>query len=310
MKSSISVAITIRSFDLAGPAIEKLKENCTISFINKTGVRLSETDLMNVLENVQGVIAGTETFSRRVIHQSGSLKVISRVGVGTDSIDLAAARDQGIQIVTTPNSPIQSVAEHTLALILSALKNIPLYNEQMRKNNQVLSVGSLLSGKIVGIAGMGRIGTRVAEILECLGCHIKYYDPVIARETPSSWERIDSIENLVKYSDILSIHSAPLTNGSPLINAKVLSQANGIILINTARGSLIDEPALITALSSGNVKIAALDVFSSEPYSGKLLTFSQVIATPHVASNTIESRQYMEMEAVNNLIQYFAEEKS
>ena len=302
MKNTPTVAITIRSFDLSGPALKKLKENFTLSFINKTGARLSETDLVNAMGNVQGVIAGTESFSRGVIVHCSSLKVISRVGVGTDSIDLAAARDQGIQIVTTPNSPVQSVAEHTLALILSAMKNIPQYNEQMRRNNHAIIAGSLLSGKTVGIAGMGRIGTRVAEMLECIGCHILFYDPMIARQTPSTWKRMDSIENLVKCSDILSIHSAPQPDGSPLINAKVLSHANGITLINTARGSLIDEQSLISALSSGKVKSAALDVFPSEPYTGKLLSFPQVIATPHVASNTMESRRQMEMESVDNLI--------
>ncbi len=172
----------------------------------------------------------------------------------------------------------------------------------MRKSNHSLTAGSLLPGKTVGIAGLGRIGKRVAEILECLGCHILFYDPMIARQTPSTWKRIDSIVNLVKCSDILSIHSAPQPDGSPIINTNVLSHANGITIINTARGTLIDEQSLISALSSGKVKSAALDVFPSEPYTGKLLSFSQVIATPHVASNTIESRRQMEVESVNNLI--------
>jgi D-3-phosphoglycerate dehydrogenase / 2-oxoglutarate reductase len=310
MKNPPMIAITIRSFNLSGPAFEKLRDNFTISFVNKTGGRLSEADLMAVLGNVQGIIAGTETFSRRVIDQCSSLKVISRVGVGIDSIDLNAAQDRGIQILITPNSPVQSVAEHTLGLILSTLKRIPQYNEQMRRNDHAITAGALLSGKTVGIAGMGRIGTRVAEMLECFGCNIIFYDPVISRETPRSWKRVDSIENLVRGSDIVTIHSAPQPDCLPLINASVLSHAKKIILINTARGSLIDESSLIDALSSGRVKAAALDVFSSEPYSGKLLTFPQVIVTPHVASNTIESRQYMEMEAADNLIRSLAEDNS
>lgn len=302
MKSSIPVAITIRSFNLSGPAFKKLEENCTLSFINKTGERLSETDLMKALANVQGVIAGTEIFSRRVIDQCNSLKVISRVGVGIDSIDLGAAQEKGIRIVTTPDSPVQSVAEHTLALALCVLKNIPRYNEQMRKKNHAVTAGTLLSEKTVGIAGMGRIGTRVAELFECLGCHIFFYDPMVTRQTPSAWKRVDSIKDLVECSDIVSIHATPQADGSPLIDANVLSHANGITLINTARGTLIDEQSLISALSSGKVKAAALDVFPSEPYSGGLLSFPQVIATPHVASNTVESRLQMEMESVNNLI--------
>lgn len=310
MKTPPAIAITIRSFDPSGPAIQKLKEKCTISFINKTGSRLSETGLIAALKGVRGVIAGTEPFSRRLMDQCSSLEVISRVGVGTDSIDSAAAREHGIRILITPNSPVQSVAEHTLALILSSLKNIPAYNEQMRRNNHAIATGSLLSGKTIGIVGMGRIGTRVAEILESLGCHIHFYDPMISRPVPSAWKQFDSIENLIKSSDVVSLHAPPQTDKLPLIDARVLSFANGITLVNTARGTLIDEPALITALSSGKVKSAALDVFSSEPYSGDLLAFPQVITTPHVASNTIESRQQMEMEAVNNLIQYLAEENS
>jgi phosphoglycerate dehydrogenase-like enzyme len=144
-------------------------------------------------------------------------------------------------------------------------------------------------------------------MLENLGCHICFFDPLLSRETPPSWTRLTSLEDLIKNVDILSIHSAPLPDGTPLITNEVLSLAKGIMLINTARGSLIDEESLISALLSGEVKSAALDVFPSEPYTGELLKFSQVIVTPHVASNTTESRSLMEMEAVNNIIQFFRE---
>lgn len=304
MKNPPTVAITIRSFNLSSTAIEKLKENCTISFINKTGARLSETDLINALENVQGVIAGTETLSRSVIDQCSSLKMISRVGVGTDSIDLAAARDRGIQIVTTPNSPVQSVAEHTVALIFSLLKNIPQYNFQVRNSDFTLRPASNLYAKKVGIIGLGRIGSRVATILECTGCKIQFFDPFTKSYIPSSWNRMDALEALMADSDIITIHSTASPSGKPLIEEKLLSHAKkGIIIINTARGSLIDENALITSLESGQVAGAGLDVFSVEPYKGDLLKFSQVIVTPHVASNTIEARMQMEDEAVNNLIE-------
>jgi len=304
MKNLPPVAITIRSFDLSGPALKKLKENFTLSFINKTGARLSETDLIKVLENVQGVIAGTEIFSHNVINQCSSLKVISRIGVGTDSIDLATARDRGIQILTTPNSPIQSVAEHTVALIFSLLKNIPLYNFNLRNGDFSLHPGFTLYGKKVGIIGLGRVGSRVATILECCGCIIHFFDPFIKKNIPHSWKRMDTLEALMADSDIITIHSTASPLGQPLIEEKLLSNAKkGIIIINTARGSLIDEHALITSLESGKVAAAGLDVFAVEPYNGELLKFSQVIVTPHVASNTIEARMQMEEEAVNNLIE-------
>lgn len=307
MKHPVRVAITIRSFDLQGSAYKKLREQYTISFANISGRRLSEEELIAAVTGCTGVIAGTENFSSRVIHQSPSLKIISRVGVGTDSIDLKEAKSLGIHVATTPNSPIQAVAEHTLALLLSSLKRIPQYNEQMHRNNHAVVPGSLLSGKTVGIAGLGRVGTRVAEQLACLGCRISFYDPWFSREKPPAWKQYDSLETLVQDVDILSIHSAPLPEGLPLINDEVLSHAKGITIINTARGTLIDEPALIRSLSSGAVRSAALDVFPSEPYTGKLLEFPQVIVTPHVASNTSESRSLMEMEAADNLIQYLKE---
>lgn len=303
MNHPLRIAITIRSFDLQGPAFKKLQEHCTLSYINTTGKRLSESELISGLSGVQGVIAGTERFSSSVINQCSSLRIISRVGVGTDSIDLVATHSCGIRVATTPNSPGLAVAEHTLALLLSTMKHIPQYNEQMRKNNHTLSMGALLSGKTVGIVGMGRVGSRVAEMLECLGCRICFFDPLYSRDKPATWKRFDSLDVLIENIDILSIHSAPLPGGNPLITNDVLIHAKGITILNTARGTLIDEQSLISALSSGAVKSAALDVFPSEPYTGKLLDYPQVITTPHVASNTAESRSMMEMEAVDNILQ-------
>ena len=309
MKNPKHVAITIRSFDIRGPAGKKLREHCIISYTNTTGKKLDGSDLIHAISDCEGVIAGTERFSSEIILQCGSLKIISRVGVGTDSLDLDAIRSRGIHVSTTPDSPVQAVAEHTLALLLSSLKRIPQYNEQMRRLDQAIVPGSLLSGKSVGIAGIGRVGSRVAELLEALGCHISYFDPLSTRKIPSGWKKFNSLEDMVSNVNILSIHSAPLSDGSPLITDEILSHAKGITIINTARGTLIDEQSLIRALSSEAVKSAALDVFPSEPYSGSLLGFPQVITTPHVASNTVESRSLMEMEAVDNIIQYFSEAK-
>ncbi|MCX5856263.1 MAG: NAD(P)-binding domain-containing protein, partial [Deltaproteobacteria bacterium] len=204
----------------------------------------------------------------------------------------------------TPNSPVQSVAEHTVALIFSLLKNIPQYNFQVRNSDFTLRPASNLYAKKVGIIGLGRIGSRVATILECTGCKIQFFDPFTKSYIPSSWNRMDALEALMADSDIITIHSTASPSGKPLIEEKLLSHAKkGIIIINTARGSLIDENALITSLESGQVAGAGLDVFSVEPYKGDLLKFSQVIVTPHVASNTIEARMQMEDEAVNNLIE-------
>lgn len=301
--ASIKVAITIRSINLNSKAMDELRARCEVVFVNSTGQRLTEDELCSILRDVDGVIAGTERFTERVMRESGTLKVISRVGVGLDSIDLEAAKRFGIIIKNTPGSPVNSVAEHTIALIFSILKNIPLYNIHLKNGDSSLLPASTLHGKTVGIIGIGRIGSKVAALLECLGCRICFFDPFVNPGIDPAWQQMETLEALMAESDIVTVHAVASPSETPLIEEKLLSHAKkGIIIINTARGSLIDEDALCSSLESGQVSAAALDVFSTEPYTGKLLKFPQVIATPHVASNTREARMQMEAEAVDNLM--------
>lgn len=297
------VAITIRSFDQLGRATKKLNDEFKIVYTNSTGLRLSENDLISALKNAEYVIAGTEIFSKNVLEASPNLKVISRVGVGIDNIDIATAEKHRIHILNTPEAPGLAVAEHTLALLLALLKKIPQYNQQMRDGNYAVESGLMLSGKTVGIVGLGRIGYRVATMLVALGCTIHYYDPYIRSGPPSEWISLSSLENLVSSVEVVSLNTTPQKEGTAIFDNRIFAQCKkGIIVINTARGSLIDERALVDALDTGIVSAAGLDVFPMEPYNGELLKYPQVIVTPHVASNTIESRQQMEMEAVEHII--------
>lgn len=297
------VAVTIRSFDHNGPAFAQLCSHYNIVYLNQTGHRLSERELVSVISGVQGVIAGTESFSEEVLKSARDLRVISRIGVGTDNIDMSAAAQYGIKVLNTPTAPVAAVAEHTLGLILSVLKQIPEYNEAIRRGDYSIRTGKLLSGKKVGLIGLGRIGTAVAELLTALGCTIIFFDPFRNGAVPGSWQKAGSIESLLAASDIISLHAPPLPDGRPLLSDNEFNCCKkGIVIINTARGALIDETSLESALNTGTVSAAGLDVVSSEPYSGPLLNYPQVVITPHVASNTVESRQEMELEAVNNLI--------
>jgi D-3-phosphoglycerate dehydrogenase len=296
-------AITIRSFGLNIHENKEFCEKFEILYINTTGRRLSESELSHVLRGIEGVIAGTEPFTQQVIESLSDLKVISRVGVGLDSIDLITAKKHGITIMNTPEAPVQAVAEHTLALILDLLKHIANYNQKMQVKDYSIEPGQLLSGKQIGIVGLGRIGHRVAALLDSFGCKISYYDPWVKGDIPGHWNSVSNLEELLVKTDILSLHLPQQANKKPLLDEVSLSLVKkGAIIINTARGSLIDEEALIKALLSGQVGAAGLDVVQNEPYSGKLLEFPQVVMTPHVASNTDESRQQMEVEAVNNMI--------
>ncbi|MGD0534536.1 MAG: NAD(P)-dependent oxidoreductase [Methanoregula sp.] len=302
MKKS-PVAITIRSFDTSGELRQKIEDDFSIIYINTSGARLSEDELIQAVKNAEYVIAGTEHFSKRVLESAKKLRAISRVGVGIDAIDTIAAARLNITILNTPEAPVIAVTEHALALLLAILKRIPAYNSRVRQGDQSIQPGLLLSGKTVGIAGLGRIGFRFASLLSQMGCHIRYYDPYLKVPVPENWRSSSSLEELVGTSDIVSLHAAPKSDGTPIIDASTLRKARpGLILINTARGSLIDESALEQAIQDGIISAAGLDVFSKEPYTGTLLKYPQIIITPHVASNTLESRRQMEYEAVENII--------
>ena len=297
------IAITIRSFDPTGTLLKTIIEEFEIIYLNSTGSRLSEDDLISAVQNADFVIAGTERFSKKVLDSAKNLKAISRVGVGTDSIDLTEAESRKVRILTTPEAPVIAVAEHALALLLSVMKRIPQYNTNIRQGDHSIISGSLLAGKTVGIVGMGRIGQRFSSILICMGCKIRYVDPFLKFPPNAEWEPVPTLGKLVETSDIISLHASPRVDGLPLINSAVLRHCKkGTILINTARGILIDETALEQAVKDGIIVAAGLDVFIKEPYMGSLLKYSQIIVTPHIASNTNESREQMEREAVDNLI--------
>ncbi|MDD1651825.1 MAG: phosphoglycerate dehydrogenase [Methanomicrobiales archaeon] len=297
------IAVTIRSFGSGGRAPGRLRDRASILFCNTSGRRLTEDGLIRALQGAEGVIAGTEPFTRRVLESSPSLRAISRVGSGTDSIDLAAARERGIAVLVTRDAPVHAVAEHTLAIMLACLKQIPRRDRAMRDGKEIGDPGGMLEGRSVGIIGLGRIGRQVVRLLEPFGCRILYHDIAPPPETGPAWERKELLRDLLAQSDIVSLHATAPASGKPILDEEAFHSIKpGVIIINTARGSLIDEDALLRAIRNGTVAGAGLDVFQSEPYRGPLLACPQVIATPHVASNTVESRAAMEDEAVEHLL--------
>lgn len=297
------IAVTIRSFEAVQSLLDSIGAAGSIVYINDTGKRLDESELCDVLHDADAAVAGTEPFTENVFKSAPHLRVISRVGVGLDNIDIEAAHDHGVTVVNTPDAPSLAVAEHTLSLILTVLKRIAVYNENMRNNDFSIKPGLLLSGRRVGIVGLGRVGRKVAEMLDMLGCRISYFDPFLS-ETPSTqWTHTNTLKELLSSVDIVTLHVPSQPNEKPLLDKGAFGCCkHGIVLVNTARGSLVDDDALASAIEGGIVWGAGLDVFSNEPYTGKLLDFSQVVVTPHVASNTTESRKQMEIEAINNLI--------
>lgn len=264
--------------------------------------KLTEEEAIQLVSKYQpiGMIAGVEPLTRKVIEQSKELRVISRCGVGLDSVDIQAAKDFGIVVTITPEGTTVAVAELTIGLILSSLLHIPLLDNGIRNGDWKGEKGKLLSGKTIGIIGCGRIGTKVAEICKCFSCHIIGFDMNIQKH-----ENIEvmQFEDVLKKSDILTLHIPMNDKNKHIIGCnEINSMKQGSIIINTARGGLIDEDALYKSLCTGKLYSAALDCFENEPYSGKLLNAPNLIMTPHMGSSAIEARRAMEKQAVKNLM--------
>ena len=261
---------------------------------------------MEIMEEgaYSGLIAGTEPLTGKVFEKAPSLKVISRVGVGLDGVDVSAAKEHGIAIYNTPSVLVDSVAELTIGLILCCLRKIASMDRNVRKGVWKKEMGLLFKGKTLGIIGFGKIGSKVSQIAEAFGVKVVFHDIGPAE---SKFCKKVSFEELITESDIISIH---LSSKEQLISEmEVRKMKDGVILVNTSRGGVIDEDALHKGLLSGKIACVGLDVYKEEPYSGNLTELDNVVLTPHVGSYAKEARIAMEIEATMNLIKGFAGEK-
>ena len=305
MNKSIYVALSL--FADKDPKALELLQASGISFeLNKSGRRLDKAQLLESAKGCAGVIAGLEPYDKDVLQRLPDLKCISRCGVGVDNIDLASARSKGVAVMTTPDAVTQPVAELTIAMIFDLLRRLSWHAKQMGEKRWERSTGSLLKGKTVGLIGLGRIGRRVAELLTALGAQVVAYDPKPDLDWARSHQtQVLDLEPLLARSEIVSLHFVHDDKQPFCLDEKRISQMpKGAILINTARGSFVDEDALFEALSKGKLAAAGLDVFAQEPYQGALCTLDNVILTPHIGSLTQESRCDMEMQAVKNLLDF------
>jgi len=299
MDKKIKVITTTSSFKMGkfpeefevihNPLRKTLTESEVIAFIEK--------------EKPDGIIAGVEPLTKNVLEKSVTIKVISRCGVGLDSIDLVAANELGIKVLNTANEVIQSVSEMTVALALSLLRHIHVLDSQMKNNKWSKIQGRLLAGKTVGLVGCGRIGTQTAMLFKAFGCQIIGYDPYMTDHPECE---LVELSTLLESSDIVSLHLPAIPSTTGFVNESFLKQMKKTaFLLNTARGVLVNEEQLYNALKHNVIFGAGIDVFSEEPYSGKLMDSdiaNKIILTPHVSSNTLEGRIQMEMKAVENLI--------
>ena len=274
---------------------------------NTTGRRLNRDEIIELGSDVEGIIAGVEPYDSVVLAGLKKVRCISRCVVGLDNIDLNEAKKRKLTILNTPDVVVQPVAELTVAMIFDLLRKLTQQTALLKTGRWEKKAGHLLQGKTIGILGLGRIGKRVAEILfkletQVIGADL-FPDKVWAIKYGVN---IVTAQNLLKISDIVSIHLATVDKNSFQLGAKEIAMMKkGALLVNTSRGQFVDEEALYNTLKSGRLAGAALDVFIKEPYSGKLCELNNVVLTPHIGTLTEESRAQMELEAAQNLINFF-----
>jgi len=269
-------------------------------------------DLVRALQGCGAVIAGGEPYPAEVIHRCPQLRVIARNGVGFDAIDLAACDEQDIVVAIMPGVNHHSVAEHAIAMLVAVARGFPRQDRQVREGTWHRQSGPRIMGRTLGLVGLGRIGLAVAERALGLGMSVLAFDPLISPDlAKSSGVRLVGFSELLRESDFVSLHAPALPETYHLINDQSIAEMKpGAILINTARGQLVDESALIRGLHSGQLGGAGLDVFEQEPLpaGSPLATMENVLLSGHVAGLDDESHRDMCRMIVDTLIRLRAGE--
>lgn len=269
------------------------------------GRQPTEEELIELLPGCVGYLAGVEKVSARVLENNRQLKVISRNGTGVSNIDLEAAKKLNITICRAAGANARGVAELTICLVFSLVRSIPYSDAQLKNNKWDRRKGVELKGRQLGIIGCGRIGKEVACLALDIGMQVVAYDPLQHDFfTPSTNFKYVPMDDLLGTSDIISLHCPPIMDGKPLIQKETLDKMKtGAYLINTARGELIDDNAVLATLESGRLAGLAVDAFRSEPpEESELLKHERVIATPHIGGFTEESVNLAMERAVENLL--------
>jgi D-3-phosphoglycerate dehydrogenase len=296
--------ISTSSFDLANFSprdVDDVRRAGITIATNPHGRKLSEDEAVALLNGAVGLIAGLEPLNARVLRSAPTLRGIARVGIGLDTVDLSAAAELGIHVMNTPEPPAQAVAELTMGHILGMLRHIARVDRAIRAGNWKGEFGALLASKTVGIIGYGRIGRRVATLLEAFGAEVIVHDPHVM----DAGATLVSLDELLSTSDIVTLHVPYSSENHHLLNQQSIAMMKpGAIIVNIARGGLIDEVALANALQSGALAGAALDCFEDEPYSGPLTSFNNVQMTAHMGTYAIETRGQMERQAAAQLVEH------
>lgn len=303
----MKVFVSTHPFSSTSPKPRKLLEENKFQIkTNPYARKISSDELAQEIGDSEILIAGTEKITRKVFENAPGLKLISRVGIGLDGIDFDLCKEFGVKVTYTPDAPTIAVAELCVALMLDIARKVTTTNNNLKQGVWHRHMGNLLYGKTVGIIGMGRIGKTLVHLLSSFNVNYKVYDikPDLAY---GRLYRVDfvSLNELLESSDIVSVN-VPLK--SDTINMISFDQLNKMkkdaVLINTARGGIVNEDDLYNALDKGTIAGAGVDVFEQEPYNGQLTGLDNIVLTCHMGASTIGSRTAMEIEAVEEAIRF------
>jgi D-3-phosphoglycerate dehydrogenase len=305
---ALRVVVTALSFGLSSPEPRVMLESRGIEIVpNVKGKPFTEEEMMSLIdERVVGLIVGTDPVTRYVMERGANLKVVAKHGVGIDNIDVRAATERGIYVTTTPGANTEAVADLAFALMLSAVRRVAPADAAVRQGKWPRLLGTEVAGKALGILGLGRVGKAVANRARGFSMRVLAHDVVIDEQfcrkngiTPVGFEE------LLEESDIVTLHT-PLTPGTRgMIGESAISRMkDGVVLVNTARGELVDLDALYKALLAGKVAAAGIDVYPKEPpdIAHPIFALENVVFTPHLGAYTREANYLMGVMAARSVI--------
>jgi D-3-phosphoglycerate dehydrogenase len=272
----------------------------------------SKVELLNVIPDYSALIVRSSTqVDAELIEKMQSMKVIGRAGAGVDNIDVKAATRKGILVMNTPGGNTISAAEHTIALMLAASRKIPQANISLhlKKWDRKRFQGSELFSKTLGLIGLGKIGKEVAIIAKAFGMKIISFDPLVSSDAISDLDiQLVSLDDIWKTADIISVHTPLNDKTKYLISYNELSKCKtGVVIINCARGGIVNEKDLLAGLKEGKVSAVGLDVFESEPpdFNLGLIQHPAVVSTPHLGASTEEAQQKVAVQIAEQIVEYF-----
>lgn len=307
--------LIIHTARYTGVPFDILQAACPEGFSVKTLDEATHDQLVKEVADAEYfLVSGRLSIDEAVLNAARKLKMIQRTGVGTEMLDVEAIKRHGIPVYVNAGVNAQSVAEHTLTLILACLKRLPQINQQTHqgvwKKQQVGVTTRELKGKTVALVGMGNIGRLVAQMLQAFGANIIYTD--VIRQPSETEQRLgltyyNSFETMLPQADILSFHCPLVKENTEILNQRTLEMMKkGSIVVNTARGKLINPDDLYEALASGHLSGAALDTHYEEPIKEgyKLAELDNVILTPHIGGLSYEAFHQMMVDAVENIVAF------